>query len=553
MADPNTNTLPAVPTSTEPIPDNQTGGGFAQAQRAGGSMGVIPAVTYGMEYKDVGVPGLRAFSGWVREEFLPQLLGRQAAQKYREMMDNSPVIGAIMFAVISTMRKVEWRVIPADDSGAAQAEAEFVESCMHDMSSTWEDVVVENLSMLGYGFATHEIVYKRRLGREPGPDPARPGHMLPKSDYDDGLVGWRRLPIRGQDTILKWFFDENGQVKGVTQQPWTGQIIDIPIEKLLLFRPSQHKGNPEGRSILRTAYVPYYFVKRLQEQEAIMGERMGGLPMVKVPSTLIEAANSGEAGAVAALNAYKRMAINVRIDEQMGIMLPSDMWEGPNGVSTAPKFSFELVTPQGGRGQAMNFSETITRYNTLIMTSVLADFLMLGHTAHGTQNLAVEKVDLFFQAVEGFLNSNAAVYNRHALPRLWALNGKDPDLMPTIEPDMAVQLDLDMLSQFVLRLSQAGMPLFPDDELQSYIRDAAGLPDVTDDAALQAAGLTPEQLAMQDEQAAAMLEQAKNPPEGPPGNLEKMLLASIARRMVRHAGPKFGVTTATKRGFAKRR
>jgi len=32
-------------------------------------------------------------------------------------------------------------------------------------SHTWEDFVVEALSMLGYGFAPHEIVYKRRLGR----------------------------------------------------------------------------------------------------------------------------------------------------------------------------------------------------------------------------------------------------------------------------------------------------------------------------------------------------------------------------------------------------
>jgi hypothetical protein len=57
---------------------------------------------------------------------------------------------------------------------------------------------------------------------------------------------------------------------------------DIPIEKMLLFRPITHKNNPEGRSILRTAYTSYY-VKRLQELEAILGERMGGIPIVKVP------------------------------------------------------------------------------------------------------------------------------------------------------------------------------------------------------------------------------------------------------------------------------
>lgn len=524
---------------------------------SGGSWGAVPQMTGGMTYREVGASGLRAFSGWVREEFLPQLQGRQAAAKYREMIDNSPIIGAMMQAIYSTMRKVEWRVNPADDSPEAQEAADFVDSCREDMSHTWQDCVVEDLSMLAYGFAPKEIVYKRRLGRDPGDGPD--GLPLGKSDYEDGLIGWRRMPIRGQDTILKWFFDANGEIKGLTQQPWTGSIIDIPIEKLLLFRPSQHKDNPEGRSILRTSYVPYYYIKRMQEQEAILGERMGGLPMVKVPSTLIQAAAAGDSDAVAALAAYKKMATNIRIDEQMGIMLPSDMWQGINGASQSPMYSFELVTPQGGRGSALNFDVTVTRYNTAILTSVLADFLTMGHNMRGAQNLGETKIDLFYQAIEGYLNSNAAVYNRHAIPRLWRLNGFDMDIMPEIEPDLAIRVDLDVLSNFVLRLSQAGMPLFPDDELQHYIRDAAGLPDVADDdeRALMVAGMTDDQLQREEDMADATLDNVENPPEaGKPATrtpLQKMLLASFARRMIRKAGPRFGITTgkrATKRKSA---
>src|SRR5581483_9309062 len=85
----------------------------------------------------------------------------------------------------------------------------------------------------------------------------------------------------------KWFFDENGQVKGLTQQPWIGQLIDIPIDKLLLFRPSAHKNNPEGRSVLRNAYRSWFFTKRLEEQEAILIERMNGFPVIYVPSRLM--------------------------------------------------------------------------------------------------------------------------------------------------------------------------------------------------------------------------------------------------------------------------
>lgn len=521
-------------------------------QGAGGGYGAVPAMTSGMTYTEVGNSGLRAFAGWVREEFLPQLTGRQGAQKYREMMDNSPIIGAIMASIVATMRKVEWRVEPADDSGEAAEAADFLDSCRDDMTDTWEENVVEDLSMLGYGFAAKEIVYKKRMGRDPGKAPD--GTDLGKSDYDDGLIGWRRLPIRGQDTVLKWFFDANGEIKGMTQQPWSGALIDIPIEKLLLFRPSQHKNNPEGRSILRTSYVPYYFIKRLQEQEAILGERMGGLPCVKVPSELIQAASDGDAIATAAMAAYKKMATNIRIDEQMGILMPSDMQPGPNGPSSSPAYSFELVVPQGGRGMALNINDTVNRYNTQILTSVLADFLTMGHDARGAQNLGQTKIDLFYQAIEGFLNSNAAIYNRHAIPRLWRLNGFDMDYMPKLIPDLAIRVDLDVLSNFVTRLASAGMPIFPNDDVQRYLLEAAGLPDVVDDErALMAAGLTDEQLAMANEQEKATLEQMKNPPAAKTP-LQKMILKAFAQRLIRAQGNRFNIdTTKPIRKKARRR
>lgn len=565
-------TPPPAPSATSSPTDRvtaQTASTLSPATRAlqgGGSYGMTPQFSAGMTFKEIGSLGLRAFSGWVREEFLPELIGRQGAQKYREMSDNSPVIGAIIYAIKSTMRKVEWRVVPAgaDETdnvgGDAQQAADFVESCMNDMSHSWEDLVDENLSMLTYGYAPHEIVYKRRMGRDPGADPDRPGHDLPKSEYDDGLIGWRRMPIRGQDTVLKWFFDENGQVKGMTQLPWVGPMIDLPIEKMLLFRPSAHKNNPEGRSILRTSYLSYYFIKRLQEMEAIVSERLGGIPVLSIPSSVFDNAQAGDANAVAALQTYKRIATNVRIDEQMGMVLPSDVWQGANGTASAAKmFDFQLITPTGRPMGGMDFDKTITRYSTYMMTSVMADFLALGHESRGTQALAVSKVDMFFQAIEGYLNSVGSVYNRYGVPRLWELNGLDYDIMPKIEPDLAQRLDLDVLSNFVLRLSQAGMPLFPNEDLQSYILDAGGLPDVVDERALQAAGLLDEQLDTTDAKDQATLDRMQNPPPmlAPPGKgpiapgrnpLEKILLASIARRAIRHGGPKFGIHTHKRGG-----
>lgn len=452
----------------------------------------LPTLNAGMSFRDYGSYGLRQYGGWVREEFLPQLVGREAARVYREMLDNSSTVGSMIFAITQAMRKVEWRVEPASDKAEAKAEAEFADSLRLDMSHTWEDFVAEALSMLGYGFSPHEIVYKRRLGRSPrkGADDV---DIPSASEFSDGRIGWRRLPIRGQDTIIKWFFDPNGQVKGLTQQPWVGTLLDIPIEKLLLFRPTAHKNNPEGRSVLRNAYRAYYFTKRLEEMEAILFERMSGFPVVYVPSSLIESASaidgSGKSTnpqAFQALQAYKKLVTNVRVDEQMGAILPSDVYPGVNGPSNVRMYEFALVTPQNSRG-SIDPDKTITRYKIDTLMTLLCDFIQMGHEVRGTNNLAVTKVDMFYGAIEGWLNSIAEVLNRYALPRIWDMNALNRDLMPRYVPDMAQRIDLDGLGTFVANLANAGMPLFPDEELQGYLRDAAGLPELTDPAATTAA------------------------------------------------------------------
>jgi len=476
-----------------------------------------------MAWRSVGSSGLRQYSGYVREEFLPNLRGRQAARTYREMMDNSPTVGAILFAIQQSMRQVTWRVETADDRPESVEGGVFVESCMEDMTHGWPDFVSESLSMLPYGFAPHEIVYKRRLGKQK----RAPGQKKYSSKFNDGKVGWAKLPLRGQDTILKWFFDEEGDVTGLTQQPWFGGLIDIPIEKLLLFRPRPWKNNPEGYSILRNSYRPWWFTKRLEEQEAIALERMSGTPEFRVPNELLESAASGDTQAVQALEAFKSIVTGIKVDEQMGLVTPSDTYmDGDGKRSNIPMYEFRYNVPQGR--MSANFDVPIQRYKLDIMTSVLADFLVLGHSARGTQSLATTKVDLFFQATEGWLESNAAVLNETGIKQLWEMNGEPEDTAPQLAPDMPKRVDLDVLGNFIMQMSQSGARLFPDDDLENYLRDVADLPELSE-----------EQLA---EAVASAGESDANPVIRE--DLQKALAAMIGRRLDRtglmpqRSGPK---------------
>jgi phage gp29-like protein len=166
----------------------------------------------------------------------------------------------------------------------------------------------------------------------------------------------------------------------------------------------------------------------------------------------------------------------------MGLLLPSNTYPNATGTQGNTKmFEFQLVTPQG-RSAGVDSDKIITRHRLDMLMTVLADFVALGHASHGTQSLAQNKVDMFFQAIEGWVNGIAAVVNRHLLPRVWELNALDPKLMPEYVPDLAQRIDIAGLADFVLKLAQSGMTMFPDPDLENYLRDAAGMPAIGDDA-----------------------------------------------------------------------
>ena len=66
--------------------------------------------------------------------------------------------------------------------------------------------------------------------------------------------------------------------------------------------------------------------------------------------------------------------------------------------------------------------------------------------------------------------------NEYAVPRLFALNGFDQTRLPTFEYGDIETPPLGELGNYVQVLAGAGVPLFPDDELENYLRSVASLP-----------------------------------------------------------------------------
>ena len=410
---------------------------------------------------------------------------------YKEMSENDDIIGAILFATEMLMRQSDWSIQEAGTTQRDLNAAEFVRTCMDDMEETWSEFIAEVLSFLPYGWSYHEIVYKRRMGRSKNPET--------NSKYTDGLIGWRKLPIRSQDTLWEWKYDEKDNLIGLVQcAPPLYEQVFIPIEKALHFKTKSRKGNPEGRSVLRNCYRNWYFKRRIQEIEGIGIERdLAGLPVLEAP----EGVDIWSDEYAAELAKAERIVRSVRRDEREGIVLGNG-W----------KFS---LTSTGGRRQ-FDTNQIIERYDTRMAMTVLADFVLLGHQAVGSFALSSDKTELFGVALGAFLDLICEVFNNQAIPRLIDINGEHfagiTDYPILTHGDIETQ-DLGQLGEFVSKMVGIGA-ITPDESMEDYLRLAADLPERDPETAYMGNQKPPEQ--PQDGGAGDGKEQQGNEPEAPP-------------------------------------
>lgn len=419
-------------------------------------------------FLEVGLSGLKRSSGFVHEEFLPALVGRKGMSVLREMNDNDSMCGAIIFAVDSLIRQAKWRAEAPQDAPTDTEDARvFLSECMDDMSHPFGDFVSEALTMLPFGWAWHEIVYKRRVGPEEK-DGSR------RSKFTDGRIGWRKIPLRAQDSLLRWEFDKSGGIQGFWQQCAPDYVPQyIPIEKSLLFRTSHARNNPEGRSIFRNAYRSWYYKKRIEEIEAVGIERdLAGFPVMYVDPQIMKSDAPSEKKA--AYEAYKEIVVNIRRDQQEGLILPTVI-----DPDTRQRL-YELVLLTSGGARQFNTNETINRYEQRIAMTVMADFILLGHEKVGSFALSSDKTDLFATALGAWMNEIKNVINTHLVPRLFRLNGIDVEVKPEITFGDIEIPSLAEIGTYIQTLVAAGARLFPNDRLEDHLLDLGKLPKPTE-------------------------------------------------------------------------
>lgn len=443
---------------------------------------------------EVGVSGIGISAGQVLEPVpaLRDLTGRRGRFLFAEMAEEDATVGACIAAIRLVVLGAKWRVDPADASPEAQAEADFVQGVLfEDMSHSWQDALGDALAMVTYGFSPTEIVWKRRVGPDQK-DPAR------RSAYTDGRVGVRKLAGRHPLSVYGWQTDDAGGVQALIQQPpLSGAQIVIPIERLLLFRTGRNFGSPEGSSLLVSSRRPWAEKRHIGQLEVTGIDRdLTGLPLMKAPAEVLAAATPADQ---ARLAAAKSLVEGVKAGRNTGILLSSEPYRDADGKPTGSTL-WEFATVGSPGTKPVDVDKAQARRSSEIMTAFFTQFLLLGSGSRGgNRALSEDQSDFFLQSVTWLLAVIKETVNRHLLPRLWALNGLAPELMPTLEHDPVAHVALGSVAAMLTAMGANGAPIGGDVEAVNFVRRLIGMPE--------------EQA--EDPRAGAELPGADDPPEDP--------------------------------------
>ena len=416
---------------------------------------------------ELGRIGLSTIGGITNEELKRELNWPTSIKTYRTMNYHGTINSAITL-FDNIIGKATWSVVPP--KGATEEEKKqctAIETMMHDMEGTWSEFIRDVLSMNVYGFSVHEKVYRRRLTSN-------------GSKYNDGLIGWKKLPIRAQETVEKFIFSPSGNdILGVKQNlaavndnynQFSARVdteIVLPMSKVLLFRAGKHRGDPFGKSPLREAYLAWRFLTALEDLEATsISKDVSGLPVLYLPPQYLSDDASDSQKAIRAY--YENAMRNLQMNQQSAMILPQVFDE----ISKLPLFKLELLSSDGRK--QFDISKVKEYYKNSIVTSLVSDVLLQGQSQVGSFALGALKNSMSGAAAEMMIRTIRDVLNEDLVRQTYMLNNWNLERMGRLDYDNLDDINLEELSKSFQRYASTGL-LELDREVLNAVRESVGI------------------------------------------------------------------------------
>ena len=387
-----------------------------------------------------------------------------------DQMAKSSVVASVLSAVNTIAGQADFYLDSYDQSDTHLSRKKFVEQCLfYDMKTSFNQVVKDFLTATQYGFSILEKVFRERRYTE-------------GSLYDDGKIGIKYLPLRSQKSIEDFKYDEmNRELQSVVQtltSNGTGSLVtlkktsvDLPADRIMLFKVNSSSNYPYGRSPLADAYMSWRVLEELRGIETVSANRnLNGIPHLSCPSEIMDE-SSDDPEDKARVFKLKQQMSRISTGEQAYIITPSDRYDQTEGASA--QYDFKVVT--GSSSHLTALGSIISRYKNEVFQAMCADILTIDDGQSASSSLTTNKQTMFNMFVEARLREFIEVINSDLIPDLFARNGWDITKTPKLKYDRVEKLTVAEMAKAIQQLSATStIPITPENT--NYMAEVFGFP-----------------------------------------------------------------------------
>lgn len=421
---------------------------------------------------EVGVGGIRIFQGISNTELKKELNFPHSVSTYNNMSYHSSISAALqLFCGIVTTSKFKF-IAPEKATKQEEKRTMLMNKMMHSMEHTWVDFLKDVLSSQQYGFSVHEKVFKK----------------------ENGLISWKKIPIRAQESIVRFIYSDDGREIIGVEQDLTKDVnaarfanirktsVAIPADKYLHFRVGRHRGDPFGKSPLRDAYLSWKYLTLLEELEAIgVNKDLVGVPCLYLPADYLASDASEERKKI---RSYLENSLrNLHLNKQSAVVLPSIV--DPDSKQQLVKL--DLLSIDGKKGY--DIDKIKKYYQNQIYTDMMADLLILGQGSGGSFSLAEFKSTITYTYAQSLMNMICDNINRDLVKQTYQLNGWDESRACTLVTEEISQASLDEISKLIQRTASVGL-IEVDRPVLNMVRKHLGVREYPEDAPVNKENLT---------------------------------------------------------------
>jgi hypothetical protein len=233
------------------------------------------------KYSEVGTTGLDAWSGYIYEAYNADLYWPAVYTLYNRLRRSDPEITIIrhLYAAMAHEVQLQWEM-PEEPTPQDERVNEYLETLLDDIEGGQRQFIgtlVNNVPFMGFGW--WEAVPGLRKAGWRGGDGW-------ESEYDDGLVGFRKMAWRDHSSFESWdMSEETGKVMGLVQYDPPNDRITIPLDRSIHVKFGDID-NPEGLSPLEAVWRLERYKYGLEVVQGIGYEHAAGHLKIKAMEEL---------------------------------------------------------------------------------------------------------------------------------------------------------------------------------------------------------------------------------------------------------------------------